>query len=133
MGELDIDLDISTFDLEPSKREKQSRRDATLNSHYSGKSFDIFTKILRVLSSAKVTKPGIFRSVLEDGYSIRCSYKADQGRLFPLDKALVYIDKPTLFIPFEAIVSLECVCPATNAMNRPLHPFDLIIHLKAAM
>ncbi len=49
-----------------------------LSKSVSGTMSDVFAKVLRGLSGAKLTRPGTFRSAAGDA-AVRCSYKADDG------------------------------------------------------
>lgn len=66
----------------------------------SGKTSTVFAHILRGLSGAKITraKEEVFRNVAGGGCCVRCSYKADDGFLYPLDKAFFYVHKPPMCI-----------------------------------
>lgn len=66
----------------------------------SGKINTVFAHILRGLSGAKITraKEEVFRNVSGVGCCVRCSYKADDGFLYPLDKAFFYVHKPPMCI-----------------------------------
>jgi structure-specific recognition protein 1 len=66
----------------------------------SGKVSTVFAHILRGLSGAKITraKEEVFRNVTGGGSCVRCSYKADDGFLYPLDKAFFYVHKPPMCI-----------------------------------
>lgn len=74
-----------------------------LAKEMKGALFDIFARILRGLSGARITRPGAFKNALGDGVAVRCSYKADDGLLYPLDKAFFYVHKPPLLIPYEDV------------------------------
>jgi len=66
----------------------------------SGKINTVFAHILRGLSGAKITraKEEVFRNMSGGGCCVRCSYKADDGFLYPLDKAFFYVHKPPMCI-----------------------------------
>lgn len=63
---------------------------------------DVFTNILRALSSAKVTRPGKFRSC-QDGYAVKSSLKAEDGILYPLEKSFFFLPKPPTLILHEEV------------------------------
>lgn len=63
---------------------------------------EVFTTILRVLSGIKVTKPGKFRSC-QDGYAVKSSLKAEDGILYPLEKAFFFLPKPPTLIVYEEV------------------------------
>ena len=39
----------------------------------------------------------------DNASAVKCSLKANEGLLYPLDKALMFIYKPTLYIPYKDI------------------------------
>jgi structure-specific recognition protein 1 len=71
----------------------------------SGKTSTVFAHILRGLSGAKITraKEDVFRGMVGGGCSVRCSYKADDGFLYPLDKAFFYVHKPPMCINHRCV------------------------------
>jgi hypothetical protein len=71
-----------------------------LQRSMSGKVSTVFAHILRGLSGAKITraKEEVFRNITGGGSCVRCSYKADDGFLYPLDKAFFYVHKPPMCI-----------------------------------
>jgi len=62
----------------------------------------VFTNVLRALSSAKVTRPGKFRSC-QDGYAVKSSLKAEDGVLYPLEKSFFFLPKPPTLILHEEV------------------------------
>jgi hypothetical protein len=75
----------------------------------SGKTSTVFAHILRGLSGAKITraKEDVFRGVASGGCSVRCSYKADDGFLYPLDKAFFYVHKPPMCINHRCVLRVD--------------------------
>ena len=69
-----------------------------LDLQLSGALCEVFARALRGLSGAKISRPGSFRNAADDGSSIRCSYKADDGHLYPLDRAFFYVHKPPMLV-----------------------------------
>lgn len=69
---------------------------------------DVFTNILRALSSAKVTRPGKFRSC-QDGYAVKASLKAEDGILYPLEKSFFFLPKPPTLILHEEVLFIYFV------------------------
>lgn len=69
--------------------------------------FDVFAACLKGLSGARLTRPRTFANFANDGSCVRCSYKNDEGFLFPLERAFFYIHKPPLRITHEEIDSIE--------------------------
>ncbi|RYG64901.1 hypothetical protein EON64_13040, partial [archaeon] len=42
-----------------------------------------------------------------DAFCVRCAIKANEGLLYPLAKALLFIHKPTVLVKFEDIEQIE--------------------------
>lgn len=74
--EAEVELDISDEALAA----KNERCGGRLARSFRGPAFEVFAKVLRGLSGAKLTKPGTFRDAEGTGFAVRCSYKARQGR-----------------------------------------------------
>ncbi|KAJ7000859.1 FACT complex subunit SSRP1 [Populus alba x Populus x berolinensis] len=98
-----------------------------LEPSYKGLIHEVFTTILRGLSSAKVTRPGKFRSC-QDGYAVKSSLKAEDGVLYPLEKSFFFLPKPPTLILHEEIDYVEFERHAAGGSN--MHYFDLLIRLK---
>ncbi|XP_011009449.1 PREDICTED: FACT complex subunit SSRP1-like [Populus euphratica] len=98
-----------------------------LEPSYKGLIHEVFTTILRGLSSAKVTRPGKFRSC-QDGYAVKSSLKAEDGVLYPLEKGFFFLPKPPTLILHEEIDYVEFERHAAGGSN--MHYFDLLIRLK---
>lgn len=61
-----------------------------------------FADILKGLSGAKIISHGSFKSH-NKGYSVRTSLKAEEGYLYPLEKAFFFLPKPPTLIPYEEV------------------------------
>uniref|UniRef100_A0A803LFN3 FACT complex subunit SSRP1 n=1 Tax=Chenopodium quinoa TaxID=63459 RepID=A0A803LFN3_CHEQI len=98
-----------------------------LEPSYKGLIHDVFTNIMRALSSAKVTRPGKFRSC-QDGYAVKSSLKAEDGILYPLEKSFFFLPKPPTLILHEEIDYMEFQRHVVAGSN--MHYFDLLVKLK---
>ncbi|CAN0890438.1 FACT complex subunit SSRP1 [Linum grandiflorum] len=98
-----------------------------LEASYKGLIHEVFTTILRGLSSAKVTKPGKFRSC-QDGYAVKSSLKAEDGLLYPLEKSFFFLPKPPTLILHEEIDYVEFERHAAGGSN--MQYFDFLVKLK---
>ncbi|GIL44113.1 hypothetical protein Vafri_1648 [Volvox africanus] len=125
--DISIELDIS----EEALTAKNEKNGGKLSTEMSGPVHEVFAKLLRGLSGARITKPGHFRNAAGDGFSVRCSYKADDGQLYPLDRGFFYVHKPPLLIPDNDIESVEFARQGSGgAMSSSVRTFDLVIRLK---
>jgi len=77
-----------------------------LKPELSGALYQLVARVFKVLSGKKVFTTGKFRS--SDGrHAVSCSVKASTGQLYPLERSLAFIHKPTLIIKFEDISAVE--------------------------
>ncbi|KXZ45334.1 hypothetical protein GPECTOR_56g431 [Gonium pectorale] len=121
-----VELDIKPEAL-AAKNEKNGGK---LSTEMSGPVHEVFAKLLRGLSGARITRPGHFKNAMGDGVSVRCSYKADDGQLYPLDRGFFYVHKPPLLIPDNDIESVEFARQGSGAASSSVRTFDLVIRLK---
>ncbi|KAG2487533.1 hypothetical protein HYH03_013813 [Edaphochlamys debaryana] len=124
--DISVELDITEEAL-TAKNEKNGGKLAT---EMSGPIHEVFAKLLRGLSGARITRPGHFKNAAGDGVSVRCSYKADDGQLYPLDRGFFYVHKPPLLIPDNDIESVEFARQGSGAVSSSVRTFDLVIRLK---
>ncbi|CAH9118603.1 unnamed protein product [Cuscuta epithymum] len=94
---------------------------------YKGLIHDVFTKIMRGLSGAKITGPGKFRSHTQ-GLAVKSSLKAEDGLLYPLDKGFFFLPKPPTLMLYDEIDYVEFERHAAGTAN--MHYFDLLVRLK---
>ncbi|KAK1933488.1 putative structure specific recognition protein [Babesia divergens] len=108
-AEEDIELEIN---MPPSDLEAMK-----LDKVMTGKTFNVVTKLFGTLVSKPIVVPGEFKSDKgESGFS--CTYKATSGHLFPLNRSLLFIVKPVIFIRFDDIVSVEFSRTGMSTQNR---------------
>ena len=122
--EMSIDLQVSDEYLT-----KLNEKGAKLTKAMTGPSPDVFAKTLRGLSGAKLTRTGAFRDATSEGHAVRCSYKNDDGFLYPLEKAFFYILKPPILIPYDDIRSVEFMRQSGFSASKT---FDLVIKMKGS-
>ncbi|CAG9464626.1 unnamed protein product [Pedinophyceae sp. YPF-701] len=103
----DEEVEVPELNLTPEQFEQKNKKcGGKLEKSYSGLAFDVFAKLMRGLAGAKLTRPGKFRTAQDDAYAVRCSYKADDGYLYPLERAFFYVHKPPMLIPHDDISSV---------------------------
>ncbi len=77
-----------------------------LGETIEGKSFDVMSKLLKAMVKTMIIIPGNFKSK-NDTSAIKCSVKASEGHLYPLQKSFIFISKPVIYIKFEEIRYIE--------------------------
>ncbi|XP_038985170.1 FACT complex subunit SSRP1-like [Phoenix dactylifera] len=100
-----------------------------LEASYKGLTSDVFTKTLRGLSGAKVTRVSSFRSC-QGGYEVKSSLKAEDGLLYPLEKGFFFLPKPPTLILHDEIEYVEFERHGAGGSSVSSHYFDLLVKLK---
>ena len=77
-----------------------------LSETIEGKSFDVMSKLLKAMVKTMIIIPGNFKSKTEAS-AIKCSVKANEGHLYPLQKSFIFISKPVIYIKYEEIRYIE--------------------------
>ncbi|GBF95966.1 FACT complex subunit [Raphidocelis subcapitata] len=95
----------------------------------SGAAAEVFVKALKSLSGARLTRAGAFRSAGDEA-AVRCSYKADDGFLYPLERAFFYVHKPPMLFMHDDIESMEFQRQGGSVVTNSVRTFDLVIRLK---
>ncbi|KAM0688445.1 FACT complex subunit [Conglomerata obtusa] len=76
-----------------------------LKLEYSGSVGVSFLNILRTVTNAKYNTIGHF-STLSGGKNLKCSLKASDGHLYPLEKSLIFMPK-AIYMPLNEIQNVE--------------------------
>ncbi|OEH77787.1 structure specific recognition protein [Cyclospora cayetanensis] len=97
--------------------EEAELKEKGLEKQLEGKTFDVITRILKSLIGKNVIVPGDFKSVKHQ-YGITCSYRAQSGHLYPLNRSFLFIVKPVIFVRFEDVVSVEFSRTGASTTNR---------------
>lgn len=72
-----------------------------------GPSHDVVTRVFKALSNKKVLIAGQSFQATNTGAAIQCSYKANEGHLFFLEKSFFFLKKPPMHIRHASIASIE--------------------------
>lgn len=86
--------------------EREIQRFTGLSPVMTGKFWDVVTRILKSLTGHSIIVPGDFRSASQY-HCIRCSYKAQDGLLYPLNRSLIFITKPVILVRFDDVLNIE--------------------------
>mmetsp|Transcript_34348 Transcript_34348/g.47595 ORF Transcript_34348/g.47595 Transcript_34348/m.47595 type:complete len:497 (+) Transcript_34348:15-1505(+) len=128
--EVTLEIDQDTLDKKyPGK----------LQPSYEGRAPEVFCKVLKGLSGAKVTKPGAFQSSSKSkaepsgagAKAVRCSLKAEDGYLFPLERSFFYIAKPPTLLAYEDVAEVEFQRQGGSLALSAAKTFDLKVTMKS--
>lgn len=108
-----------------------------LNTKYSGKlqaKYEepigrVVSKIFHGLTGKRLIQPSAEFSSHHQMSGVKCSIKANEGHLFCLDRAFLFVPKPATYISFEQIasVTMSRVGGAVSASRT----FDITVSLKS--
>ncbi|KAI1292060.1 FACT complex subunit SSRP1 [Halotydeus destructor] len=94
--ETKIDLNI---------KDVRDKFDDKIDSTVEGSTVDVLSKVMKLLVQRKITHPSeTFGGKMP---VITCSYKANAGLLYPLDRGFIYVHKPPVHVRFEEIASVN--------------------------
>ena len=86
-------------------------------------SFQVLAKVINAVVNKKITKPGSFI-----GYNgtpaLTCSHKAASGFVYPLERGMIFIYKPPIYLRYEIIVYYG----ALQGFSQWIVPFKKIIY-----
>jgi structure-specific recognition protein 1 len=93
--------------LQLDKKEIEEKfKDKSLKKKMDGPVFEVVAKVFRALTGCKLIGAGKFSSYSSEK-AIKCSYKANEGYLFFLEKSIFFLHKPTIYMRHEEIKSFK--------------------------
>lgn len=118
--EIELELNMT----EEVIKEKYPR----LEPRYEAPQYSIIGQIFRGLAGKKVITPSQAFKSHHDQSGVKCSIKANEGHLFCLDKAFMFVPKPAQFIAFEFIS--EIVMSRVGGAISASRTFDITVRMK---
>jgi structure-specific recognition protein 1 len=94
--------DEEEIELPFTEEEIQEKFDGKLEREISGPTYEVLSKILKAVVSKKITVPGSF--IGHNGTpALTCSHKAASGFIYPLERGLIFIYKPPIYLRYDEI------------------------------
>ena len=118
--EIEMELNVTEKEIEETYQNK-------IATNMNGPTYEIMSRVFKALTSRKITVPGSFKSHT-DSTAVKCSLKANDGYLFPLEKGFIFVHKPCVHVRFDEIayVSFARVGTTSTGTSRT---FDLDVEL----
>ena len=120
--ELSVSLNMSDEDL-------TSKYAGKLEKEMSGPTYEVLTKVFKVLSKKRMSIPKGFRSARGDS-CVRCAVGNQEGLLYVLDKSFMFVNKPAMHLRFEEIEHVDLDRTSEDVNRRALKSWDLTVALK---
>ena len=119
--EVNIELNMTEEDL-------NSKYAGKLQPRYEEPIANVIAKIFRGLTGRKLTQPSHDFSSHHQMAGVKCSIKANEGHLFCLERAFLFVPKPATYISFDHVASITMsrVGGAVSASRT----FDITVTLK---
>ncbi|KAF8358731.1 hmg-3, partial [Pristionchus pacificus] len=113
------------FELGMTQEQLNELYDKKLDREQSGNTYEIVSRIFRALVNMRITVPGNF--VGHSGTpAISCAHKQASGFLYPLEKGLLYIHKPPMYVRFDEISNIHFARSDVSTRS-----FDFELELKS--
>ncbi|KAF2221311.1 hypothetical protein BDZ85DRAFT_239563 [Elsinoe ampelina] len=95
-----------TIDLNMTEDDIKNKYNGKLQAHYESPIGTVISKLFMGLSGKKVLQPSRDFSSHHQQSGVKCSIKANEGHLFCLEKAFLFVPKPATYIAFDNIASI---------------------------
>ena len=99
-----------------------------LEREIEGPLHDVLSKIFTSMIGIKIIIPAGFKSA-KDTPAIRCSVRAFEGHLYPLEKSLIFVNKPVVYIRLADVQYVEFARVSQGAAQTN-RSFDLNVFTK---
>ncbi|KAI1313072.1 FACT complex subunit [Mortierella claussenii] len=123
--EIDVNLNLDDETI-------ASKYDGKLEKRYESRTYEIVSTLFKALTGRRVTIPSEFFKSYHSQSAIKCSMKANEGVLYPLDKSFLFIPKPPTFIPHSEIGSVTFSRVGGGAASAS-RTFDLKFNMKSGV
>jgi len=98
--------DETELELPFTEEELKEKYEGKLDKEMKGQTFEVVSKLMKAMVNRKITVPGSFM-----GHSgtpaVSCSYKAASGFIYPLERGIMFVYKPPIFVKFDDVQSVN--------------------------
>ncbi|PVU85284.1 hypothetical protein BB559_000185 [Furculomyces boomerangus] len=122
--EKEVVLNISSDAIAKTYKSKIQKR-------YEEPLYKIITELFSVLAKRQIDEPGNYRTV-HGASGAKCSMKANEGFLYPLENGLLFIPKPAQYFSYTEISSIVFSRVGAADSVSSARTFDIIVHTHSA-
>jgi len=120
--EVEVSLNLTDEQLEKDFSGK-------LQKDYDAPLYEVLGSVFKALSGRKITVPSTSYKSHHGASAIKCSLKANESFLYPLERSFLFIPKPPTFIPHSDIASVT-VSRVEGAMASRTKTIEMKFNLK---
>ena len=115
------------INLPEDEEERRQILKADIDTQVQGELIDIVAKLFKSIVGVSVIIPGSFRSS-KGASCLKCSLKASEGYIYLLERGIIFIHKPVVYVGFEEIRQVEFSRISDSSMQQ--RTFDITIKRK---
>ncbi|KAF9585802.1 FACT complex subunit [Lunasporangiospora selenospora] len=110
-----------------------TKYEGKLEKKYETRTYEVVSTLFKALTGRRVTIPSEFFKSYHNQSAIKCSMKANEGVLYPLDKSFLFIPKPPTFIPHSEIGSVTFSRVGGGSAVSASRTFDVKFNMKSGV
>jgi len=97
-----------------------------LEKELSGPTYEVLTKVFKVLSKKRMSIPKGFRTARGDS-CVKCAVGNQEGHLYVLEKSFMFVNKPAMHLRFDDLEHVDLDQTSEGVRSRALKSWDLIV------
>jgi len=117
-----------TLNLPESESERRELLKVDIPPILTGELVDILAKLFQAVVGIGIVIPGKAFKTGKGTHALKCSLKANEGYLYPLEKSMIFLHKPVLCINLEDVRYVECA--RVHESNVQQRSFDITVVTK---
>lgn len=106
--------------LEMTEAELKDKYEGRLQKYITGPTFEVVSRLMKAVTGRKITVPGSYKSD-QGNNCVSCSYKAQNGVLFPLERGFMYLHKPPIYTRFDEIDNVNFARESSKLRSFEFH------------
>lgn len=106
--------------LDMTENELKDKYEGRLQKNMTGATFEVVSRLMKAVTGRKITVPGSYKSD-QGNNCVSCSYKAQNGVLFPLERGFMYLHKPPIYIRFDEIDNVNFARESSKLRSFEFH------------
>jgi structure-specific recognition protein 1 len=115
------------LNLPEDEEERNQILKSNIDTSLKGELLDIVAKLFKAVVGVPVVIPGSFRSS-KGASCVKCSLKANDGFIYLLERGIIFIQKPVVYLAYEDIRQVEFSRISESTVQQ--RTFDLTIKKK---
>jgi len=119
-----------TIDLNLTEEDLAEKYNGKLQARYEAPIASAISKIFAGLSGKKVIQPSKDFTSHHQQSGVKCSIKANEGHLFCLERAFLFVPKPATYVSFDNISSVTISRAGGGASVSASRTFDITVIIK---